>query len=143
MAHNSSNMRVSPASFEILARKYVNSQYIGVWQDRALGDRVFRSFFKLSTVGVARLWQRLEEICDGCVYNEGTSTQLAFPACRPEHLLLVLHMLNSYCSVAVAAKFFGVSEKTHRRYFWAMVSFLNHLAKCTVSLGTKCEQIIV
>ena len=126
-------MRVTPAQFEIIARRYVNSQYVGKWAYSFIDDRVFRSHFKLCSVGVARLWQRLEEICDACVYHSGMDSPLPFKACRPEHLLLALHMLKTYCSVPVGAKFFGISEKTHRRYFWAMVHYLKHLAKCTVS----------
>ena len=126
-------MSCTSTQFENIARKYVNSQYTGMWQYRSIPDKVFKSHFKLSSVGAARLWQRLEEKCEGCVYRDGAGPAVRFDVCLPEHLLLTLHMLKTYCSVSVGARFFGVSEKTHRRHFGAIVSFLKHLSTCTVS----------
>ena len=127
-------MRVTAAQFEILARQYVNAQFIGASQYRSIEERVYMSYFRLCPLGVAQLWYALEEICSGCYYNDGIHPPLGFRAMRPEHLLLALHFLKTYSGVSTAAKLFGVSEKTHRRYFWAMVHYLSHLGKCTVSL---------
>ena len=126
-------MRVSPGAFEILARRYVNSTYLGAHESRPIEERTFRAFFRLCPTGVARLWYELEEICSGCIYNDGIGPPLGFQACRPDHLLLCLHSLKTYNSTSVGARLFGLSDKTHRKYFWAMVFYLGHLGKCTVS----------
>ena len=126
-------MRVTPAAFESLARQYVNAAYIQLGNNRPLDLRQFKSFFKLCPVGVASLWYALEEICSGCVHNDGVGPPLSFTVMKPEHLLLCLNFMKTYSGVSVGASLFGVSEKTHRRYFWAMVCYLGHLASCTVS----------
>ena len=126
-------MRISPGAFEVLARRYVNSTYLGVHQSRPIEERTFKAFFRLCSKGVASLWFALEEICSGCFYEDGIGPKLQFTVCRPEHLLLCLHALKTYCSNAVGARLFCLSEKTYRRYYWAMIHYLGHLAKCTVS----------
>ena len=126
-------MRVTAAAIELIARQYVNSAFIGLGHNRPVDERQFRAFFKLCPVGVARLWYALEETCGGCTYSDGVGPTLDFRSTRPEHLLLCLNFMKTYAGVSCGASLFAMSEKTHRRYFWAMVSYLGHLTTCTVS----------
>ena len=126
-------MRVTPAAIEAIARRYVNAAYINLGQDRPVDLRQFKSFFRLCPVGVARLWFALEETCSACIYCDGVGPPLSFTSVEPVHLLLCLNFMKNYSSVSCSASLFSMSEKTHRRYFWAMVSYLGHLASCTVS----------
>ena len=126
-------MRVTAEAIELIARQYVNAAFIGIGHNRPINERQFKAFFKLCPLGVARLWYALEETCHDCIYCDGVGPVLNFTSTRPEHLLLCLNYMKTYSGVSVGASLFHVSEKTHRRYFWAMVSYLGHLANCTVS----------
>ena len=128
-------MRVTVAAIELIARRYVNSAFIGLGHNRPVDECQFKSFFRLCPMGVARLWYALEETCSGCMYSDGVSPPLSFLSVGPEHLLLCLHFMKTYCSVSYGASLFGMNEKTHRKYFWAMVSYLGHLGSCTVSIS--------
>ena len=71
-------MRVTVAAIELIARRYVNSAFIGLGHNRPVDERQFKSFFRLCPMGVARLWYALEEICSGCTYSDGVSPTLSF-----------------------------------------------------------------
>ena len=124
-------------------RQYVNAAYVGLGHNRPVDLRQFKSFFRLCPVGVARLWYALEETCSACVYSDGVGTVLSFTSVQPDHLLLCLHFMKTYNSVSCGASLFGMTEKTHRRYFWAMVSYLTHLASCTVSKNSYVANTLI
>ena len=131
-------MRFSASAIEIISRQYVNSRFIGVPRNRPVEDRTFRSYFKLSTIGVARLWYALEQTCSGMHYQGEYGPKVYFDNTGPQHLLLALHFMKTYCGAAQGANLFNMTEKTHRMYFWAMVCFLCRLGNCTVSITQKC-----
>ena len=126
-------MRVIAAAVEITARQYVNAAYIGIGHNRPIDLRQFKAFFRLCPLGVARLWYALEETCSGCVYSDGVGPVFNFTSVQIDHLLLCLHFMKTYSSASCGASLFRMTEKTHRKYFWAMISYLNHLGNCTVS----------
>ena len=130
-------MRVPSATVELIARRYINAAYIGLGHNRPVEERQFKSFFKLGPVGIAELWYALEETCGGCVYSDGAGQVLPFTSVGVEHLLLCLHFMKTYDSVSCGASLFSMSKKTYRKYFWAMVSYLGHLAQCTVSTSVS------
>ena len=104
-------MRVTPAAIIIISKRYINAAYIGLGHDRPVDMRQFKSFFRLCPVGVARLWYALEETCSACIHCDGVGPPLSFTTVQPEHLLLCLHFMKTYCSVSCGASLFGLSEK--------------------------------
>lgn len=136
-------MRVTAAAVDIIARRYINGSVIGIRMDSPVNERRFRAFFRLNAEGVADLWETLKETCGGCFYTDAAGTVLPFTACTVDHLLLCLHFMKTYSGAACCSAFFNMTEKTHRRYFWAMVSYLVHLSRCTVSMSVPTQVLLI
>ena len=100
-----------------------------------LDERTYRAHFKLSPFATSRLWRRLVQHNTGKVYVH-EDTEYRFEYFQPCHLLWLLHYTKTYVSEDVAARFCGVSNKTHRKYVWAMFEFLNNLGRELVSTST-------
>ena len=91
-------------------------------------DRKYKSHFKLCPLGCEVLWFKLSECCADKTYRNQDGEVLPFYKIQPNHLLWTLHYLKTYCSEDVACTLWGITPKTHRKYFWAVVSFLGNLS---------------
>ena len=106
-------------------------------------NRVFRAHFKLSPLGVAKVWFKMDEALrdTDCVYhtNEDPPQVVSWDnTALPQHLLWALYYMKSYQPEDHVAAWFGTSNKTFRKYFWAMVFFLNNLCDDLVSTIICC-----
>ena len=125
-------MFIQPSAFRHIASQYLVDNYTQA--DQQICDRVYKAHFKLCPLGTAKLWFKLSE-CNALAEftPPGSDVKIPFSTCQPVHLLWTLHYMKNYVSEDVCALLFRVSNKTHRKYFWAIVHFLNLLATETVS----------
>ena len=131
-------MNVPPEAFRNLATQYLNSNFPEPRRSTTVSDRVYQAHFKLSPLGTARLWCKLCQANEGNSYyqdpNDRDAQPVYFTNVLPRHLLWTLHYMKTYVSEDVASQLFGITCKTHRKYFWAIVHFLYVLASNKVSI---------
>jgi hypothetical protein len=116
-------------AFHSLASGYIFSSFPEPHRRNLVSIRTYKAYFKLSPIGTARLWQKLQDCCQGSEYAD-TSNGNSVLFCRilPVQLLWTLHYMKTDTSESVCSAFFGISRKTLRKYFWAIVFFLEELA---------------
>ena len=119
-------MRLPPEAFIEIAKRYINANSD---PDRAVSERVFKAHFRLSPIGCAGVWERLEERVDANYSYKG----LQFSACQPSHLLWTLYHAWCYSTEDTAAAFFGVTAKTYRKYVLSMMGFIAKMGWSVVS----------
>ena len=120
-------LRVDPIVFEDFAKGYFAKS------GKAVDDRTFRAFFKISSVGCSDLWYKLTQYtCPTEVENK-----VRFSSLKPNHLLWTLHYMHTYASEDVCSTIVGVTPKTYRKYKWAIILFLSNLSRKLVSRERK------
>ena len=131
-------MRVSPATFRTLASTYLNSSFPEPKRSTLVTNRVYKAHFKLNPLQTARVWEKLEDYIGNtnCVYKTQDSPPQIVSWEKhtlPKHLLWTLHYMKTYMTEDQTAVLFATTNKTFRKYFWAMVHFLNVLTVDLVS----------
>ena len=111
----------SPSSFLALGRSIVCKQSK---KHSSTGDEnFFRSTFNSSPEVCSHTWEYLTH------YKKKPKKSL------PKHLLWALLFLKSYATEPFLAGLVGVSEKTLRKWVWAMIGAVNMLYSRVVSFN--------
>ena len=135
-------MRVPPVVFDDWALRYVDTNTTYARRRReALSEKTFRAHFHISSQGCSDLWLRLKlGIGPQREYNN-----LEFEEIKENHLLWTLHYLHIAPSNEVASTFFGTSQKTYRKYTWALLRFLYYLSTKMVRTSSMltCTHLLI
>ena len=135
-------MRVPPIVFDDWALRYVNSNITYAARNRGpLPEKTFRAHFHISSQGCSDLWLRLTlGIGPLKEFNN-----VAFEEIKENHLLWTLHYLHIAPSNEVASTFFGTSQKTYRKYNWALLRFLHYLSTKMVRTSSMltCNHLLI
>ena len=131
MEHN--NARIPVELWRDLACNYIYTGLTGQQQHVALSNRTFCAYFKLDPVGCTDLWEYIQIYGNpDNPYNQ-REVQVGMTRVRETHLLWVLHYLCTYANEQVCANFCQVSEKTWRKYVWALLECMNNAGTQLVS----------
>ena len=141
-------MHIRPSTFRTIATQYLNSSFPEPRRSTLVTDRVFKAHFKLGPTATAQVWYKLGE-----VHRDANSVYLTTddPPLQiswnnnvlPKHLLWALHYMKTYLPEDQAAALFATSNKTFRKFFWALVFFLNGLCDDLVSTSNDSTLLFV
>ena len=131
-------MHIRPSTFLTIAMQYLHSSFPEPRHSTLVSDRVYKAHFKLSPMATAQVWYKLGELLKDTdsvyVTNDDPPQKVSWSNnTLPKHLLWALHYMKTYMPEDQAATLFATSNKTFRKYFWAMVFFLNGLCDDLVS----------
>lgn len=124
--------------FRSLAAHYLNATLPEHRRHTPISTRVYKAHFKLSPAQTDRVWTKLSDCMHNQNYfyttNDKPPQHVFFNRdMRETHLLWTLHYMKQYATEDHTAVLFGTTTKTFRKYFWAMVFFLNILCDDLVS----------
>ena len=136
-----------PRVFRDLATLYLNSSFPEPKCHTRVTERVFKAHFKLSSLETAKVWYKMRLLLENtnCVYktNDTPPQSVSWDNnALPEHLLWTLHYMKTYLTEDQTAVLFGTTNKTFRKYFWAMVHFLSLLCSDLVSTNNNNTSLL-